>query len=727
MFSKKKNANFANKNEKEGTSQYVPKQEGSSSSKSSLSNTGKPVSFETISSASLSTTGKASVPFHALLSSQPTLDLNEINREVEQTYWTPPLSYHDSFAEKCDDYVNMVSGTAMTLPYIILVPASIDKGMVFSVCDEIFSSTQKHFNGWNKNSEISKINGSKVGKKMKISPEVEELFKSVDEVYDLTSGKFDPTTAAISRAFYNSLSSNGVPPSQKDLNNLRFAIGWPKVIARKKGTVTRNNSHSYVDLDGISKGFVVDKISSKLFEKGVRNMYIDWAGDIRYTGQHPGGRPWSVAIATPPSLPKVFSAWKSGTYGSLLAENDIGFLVKCNHDVAIACSGDYFSIQKFGFHHIARPKEKVLAKATTFGIASVVVAAKSCYLADAVATSAMTFVSVDEARDYLEKICKENQQIFGYCVMSRSDVKYTKGLFQKLDKIEASSDDAAATTQKAGHDGIFSSKIISGSVQQSVTLVNKEKSIEVNNVTSCSMEKEPIIAIKTSPRILEKVDILEMEPEGTFTCVVTDGIVGGKNRTGRKARVRLVSVNMISEDCCILIGALDSIQLGKIDGIFGPEPANLNQRALELFRGFRTSIWIITSIGADSKESHGITANSVLCSTDSNGWICFNIGHNSRLWAEWAGVGSQIRFHSGAKGMEEYVQHFIKNSRVEDGMEEAMMNSAKVLVKGTVHSLIHIEDHSIVCVKIDSVKMGDQEEILVWHTGGMRREVLKAT
>ena len=56
-------------------------------------------------------------------------------------------------------------------------------------------------------------------------------------------------------------------------------------------------------------------------------------------------------------------------------------------NVAVATSGDYFQIQKFGYHHIVHPGLKKPMRANEDGVSSVTVVCKTCAEADAYAVS----------------------------------------------------------------------------------------------------------------------------------------------------------------------------------------------------------------------------------------------------------------------------------------------------------------------------------------------------
>jgi thiamine biosynthesis lipoprotein len=54
-----------------------------------------------------------------------------------------------------------------------------------------------------------------------------------------------------------------------------------------------------ITLDGIAKGYIVDRASAVLARRGIQNHLVDAGGDIRVRGSRENGAPWRVAIRDP--------------------------------------------------------------------------------------------------------------------------------------------------------------------------------------------------------------------------------------------------------------------------------------------------------------------------------------------------------------------------------------------------------------------------------------------
>lgn len=89
------------------------------------------------------------------------------------------------------------------------------------------------------------------------------------------------------------------------------------------GPLVRKTSPLALDLNGIAKGYGVDRLAETLRAHGVPDALVGIDGEMRALGLRPDGRPWTIAIETPDPERR--------------APNSILAL----QDAAVATSGDY--------------------------------------------------------------------------------------------------------------------------------------------------------------------------------------------------------------------------------------------------------------------------------------------------------------------------------------------------------------------------------------------------
>jgi thiamine biosynthesis lipoprotein len=134
----------------------------------------------------------------------------------------------------------------------------------------------------------------------------------------------------------------------------------------KPGEISFAKSGMRLTLDGIAKGYVVDKASEALTAMGVHNHLINAGGDIRCSGERGSGRPWTVAVQDPR---------KQGNYPDVLRVRNC----------AMATSGNYEVSPDDGEprRHLVSPETGLFPDA----LASATVTAPTVMEADALSTS----------------------------------------------------------------------------------------------------------------------------------------------------------------------------------------------------------------------------------------------------------------------------------------------------------------------------------------------------
>ncbi len=272
----------------------------------------------------------------------------------------------------------------MTMNYHIVIGQKISKQrqkQISLAINEIFNLTDRVYNNWNPSSEISQINQASKILPISISEQLKDLLVRCEECYQITRYRFDPTIGSIFNSWKKALMKNHVPKELVD-----EAVGWQKIILHEL-SLQKKHSKCQFDLCGISKGYTIDLISKKLSNLGFKNFFVEWGGEVFARGLHPEKRKWSILIN---SIPKN--------------ANPLVLL----KDQAIATSGSsmLYNWEANGksYFHIFDPKSKRPLERSS--ISTVTVIADKCYLADAVATAAMTFTDLNELRKWGHTIIK---------------------------------------------------------------------------------------------------------------------------------------------------------------------------------------------------------------------------------------------------------------------------------------------------------------------------------
>lgn len=65
-------------------------------------------------------------------------------------------------------------------------------------------------------------------------------------------------------------------------------------LSEDKRNIRRLHDKAQLDLNGLAKGYGIDKMYEALESIGIQNALIEWAGDVRALGCNPNGCPWSI-------------------------------------------------------------------------------------------------------------------------------------------------------------------------------------------------------------------------------------------------------------------------------------------------------------------------------------------------------------------------------------------------------------------------------------------------
>jgi thiamine biosynthesis lipoprotein len=196
--------------------------------------------------------------------------------------------------------------------------------------------------------------------------EVMEVLRSSLRYHTISQGAFDITVMPIVDLYQHSFQANNAPPSPQALKETMDRVG-SQYLKMTNDSVVFARSGVEVTLDGIAKGYIIDRAMDLLRQQNIQHALINAGGDIVVHGGKGEGKPWSIGIQDP---------WNRKRYVDVVTLNS----------GAIATSGNYevfFDREKL-FHHLILPNKGTPAPS----IASVSIQAANAMEADALATTA---------------------------------------------------------------------------------------------------------------------------------------------------------------------------------------------------------------------------------------------------------------------------------------------------------------------------------------------------
>ena len=172
-------------------------------------------------------------------------------------------------------------------------------------CFDIINKYDHMFSTSKANSDISKIN-TNPNKFVHVHKDTIEVLKSSIKTAQQTNGLFDPTIGKLTDLWNiselaknaknknNEVSANNIPSAEK-IHSLVPHINY-KNIKIQDDSVMLCDSNAKIDLGGIAKGYIADRIKEYLESRGVKHAILSFGGNIVAIGKKPDGSDWKVGI-----------------------------------------------------------------------------------------------------------------------------------------------------------------------------------------------------------------------------------------------------------------------------------------------------------------------------------------------------------------------------------------------------------------------------------------------
>jgi thiamine biosynthesis lipoprotein len=244
-------------------------------------------------------------------------------------------------------------------------------------------------------SEVGRLNAT--GRIDDASTALIEVLRLADHVSRMGDGAFDVTIQPVVDLYRGRFRRGLGLPDGKALERALAGVDHHAVRVRGR-TVTLGRPGMAVTLDGIGKGYVIDRGVEALRQRGFGSVFVEAGGDLVAGG---GRDPWRIGIRSP------------RRHLALQARFDA-------RDRAVATSGDYMQpfTADYSQHHILDPRTGTSAPE----LASATVVADDAATADALATLVMV-LGPARGRALLEDLpgCE------GYLVTKALEVVRTSG------------------------------------------------------------------------------------------------------------------------------------------------------------------------------------------------------------------------------------------------------------------------------------------------------------
>jgi thiamine biosynthesis lipoprotein len=154
----------------------------------------------------------------------------------------------------------------------------------------------KQFSKTHTGGDIYRINHSN-GQPTKVSDDTIDIITKGIEYGEISGGLFDITIAPLSN-LWNLKSANFKVPDDEDIAEAKSHVNY-KNIQIEGNYVTLLDPKSGIDLGGIAKGYIADRIKEFLIENEVEHAFINLGGNVLALGAKLDGSEYNIGIQKP--------------------------------------------------------------------------------------------------------------------------------------------------------------------------------------------------------------------------------------------------------------------------------------------------------------------------------------------------------------------------------------------------------------------------------------------
>ena len=262
-------------------------------------------------------------------------------------------------------------GTVVTITLFSTEENPLTEKQLTDITNDLFNEADRleHiFSARLNDSELSLLNSSAFISPVQVSEELFNLFDIALNYCSLSEGAFDISIGRLI-SLWNIGSDQPYVPSSDEISSYLNQEGWKKIsLDTESKTISYEDNSISVDLGGIAKGYIGDRLKDMAENKGITCGLLSLGGNIVTIGERYTKEDWTIGITNPASPDSII--------GSL----------KVSH-MSVVTSGDYeryFVENGVKYHHILDPYTGYPSKS---GISATTIIGPSSAVCDALSTA----------------------------------------------------------------------------------------------------------------------------------------------------------------------------------------------------------------------------------------------------------------------------------------------------------------------------------------------------
>jgi FAD:protein FMN transferase len=154
---------------------------------------------------------------------------------------------------------------------------------------------ENKYSRYQSSSALSQINEHAARGWVDCDEETMALIRYGDALLQSSAGRFDLTSGILRNAWKF---QEKKLPDKAVLKACLKNVGWG-LLEFDEHSVRFQQAGMELDFGGIGKEYAADRAAALLHNAGVRNGFVNLAGDLAVIGPQPNGQPWSIAVPRP--------------------------------------------------------------------------------------------------------------------------------------------------------------------------------------------------------------------------------------------------------------------------------------------------------------------------------------------------------------------------------------------------------------------------------------------
>lgn len=259
---------------------------------------------------------------------------------------------------------------------LFFAQAGFDLEPVHAALQAAVDEVDAQMSTWKPDSDLMRLNAAPVGAWVAVPDGLGRVLRLGLEIGRASDGAFDIGMG-------DAVTAQGFGPLAATPDRIRIAMRTDRVPTHEAleidagNGLVRKTSPVALDLNGIAKGYGVDRLAETLAAHGIDDALVGIDGEMRALGLRPDGQASTIAVEAPD------------------ADRRAPHSILALQDAAVATSGDYrhwVEVQGRRLSHTMDPDRGAPVLASP---ASVTVVARTCAEADAWATACMVKGSLE--------------------------------------------------------------------------------------------------------------------------------------------------------------------------------------------------------------------------------------------------------------------------------------------------------------------------------------------